>query len=182
MPRIIEYTENEGTAQTSASTMLQLINQSKSATAGLAGFQVKALVVSSIAATIFGEFSFMCFSPIFGPGLSFIVGAGVGFVGGLVHRWRTDVREAKQAFCEFPALMGYHLRMTDPCLRNVQLTEWRRRMETDHVQQGFAIAALYTAAPSIARIKEMQEEELVNLEVARVATEALEKQIGAEEE
>lgn len=182
MPRIIEYTENEGSAQTSVSTLMQLINQSKSATAGMAGFQIKALVVSSISAAIFGEMSFMLLSNIFGPGMRFIVGAGTGFLGGLVHRWRTDVREAKQAFCEFPALMGYHLRMVDPSLRLVQLNEWRRRMESDQVQQGFAIAALYSAAPSLARIKEAQEEEIVNLEAARVTTEAAAKQIAFEEE
>lgn len=162
MPRIIEYTENEGTAQTSANTLINLINQSKTATAGLAGFQVKTVVVSSVSAVLFGQTSSMLFSPIVGPGLSFLLGSGFGFIGGLVHRWRTDVREAQDAVEEFPKLMEHHLRLAVPeNLRKIPFEEWRRMLHNDPVTQGYGIAALYSAAPAIQRIREMREEEIV---------------------
>lgn len=170
MPRIIEYTENEGSAQTSANTFINLINQSKSATAGLAGFQVKTVVVSSVSAVLFGQTSSMLFTPLVGPGLSFLLGSGFGFVGGLVHRWRTDVREAQDAVDEFPRLMEHHLRLADPdTLRKVTFEEWRRRLRVDPVTQGHAIAALYSAAPAMQRIREMREEDIVTatLEAAK---------------
>lgn len=69
MPRIIEYTENEGSAQTSASTFINLINSSKNATAGLSGFQIKTIVVSSVSAVIFGQATTMVAASILGPGI-----------------------------------------------------------------------------------------------------------------
>lgn len=168
MPRIIEYTENEGSAQTSASTLLNLINQSKSATNAMAGFQVKSLVVSSVSAVVFGSSFSMLFASILGPGLPFLAGAGFGFVGGCVHRWRTDVKEAKDAFYEFPELMEHHLRLTDPPgLPGKTFAEWKMGIATDAVKQGYAVAALYSAAPAIQRIKEMKEEALIEKTLAK---------------
>ena len=159
MPRIIEYTENEGSAQTSASTLMNLINQSKTATFGIAAFQVKTMVVSSVSAVIFGQAASMLVSPLVGPGLSFLGGAGFGFVGGLVHRWRTDTAEAAEAFAEFPELMEHHLRLSDPsALKSIGYDAWRRSLAGSPVKQGVAIAVLYAAAPAIIRVRELKQE------------------------
>lgn len=108
-----------------------------------------------------------------GAGVSFIFGAGAGFFGGLVHRWRTDVREAKEAFREFPELMEHHLRQCEPSkLCSTSLKDWLQAMQCDPVRQGWAIAALYSASPAIQRIKEMQEEELISAAAAKYAAAA----------
>lgn len=49
-------------------------------------------------ALVFGQASSMLLSGWLGPGLSFLAGSWFGFTGGLVHRWRTDREEAKEAF------------------------------------------------------------------------------------
>lgn len=168
MPRIIEYTENEGSAQTSANTLINLINSSKNQTAGLAGFQIKTIVVCSVSAVIFGEASFMLATPLLGPGLSFIAGAGFGFMGGLIHRWKTDMREAREACCEYPGLMEHHLKQVDPAsLKRMTFAEWKQGLSCDFVSQGFAIAALYAASPAIQRIRELREEEIIVAAAAR---------------
>lgn len=174
MPRIIEYTENEGTAQTSANTLIQLINSSKSATAGLSGFHIKTIMVSTVSAILFGETFSMLFTSVVGPGMSFLAGAGFGFMGGLVHRWRTDCRESKDAFAEFPELMEHHLRQADPAgLRIIPFEEWKKELPWNVVRQGYAVAALYSASPAIQRIREMREEELIAAMAARASAAAV---------
>jgi hypothetical protein len=167
MPRIIEYTENEGSAQTSASTLMTLINSSKSSTAGMAGFQIKATVVSSVSAVLFGQTTSMIASSFLGSGLSFLFGAGFGFFGGLVHRWRTDVNEAKEALEQHPELMEHHLRITEPqLLKTMTYDEWRKRVcQGNIVNQGHAVAALYSASPAIQRIRDMKEKSIISLAV-----------------
>ena len=168
MPRIIEYTENEGTAQTSANTLINLINSSKSQTAGLSGFQIKTVVVCTVSAVIFGEASAMITTPLLGPGLSFIAGAGFGFIGGLVHRWRTDVHEAKEACNEYPELMTHHLQQADPAaLKKMTFEQWKQGLSCDAIRQGFASAALYSASPAIQRIRELREEEIIAATAAK---------------
>ena len=104
----------------------------------------------------------MLVSSLLGPGMGFLVGAAFGFGGGIVHRWRTDVREAKEAFAEFPELMEHHWRQADPySTKMMSFDQWRQGMQTDCVKQGYAIAALYSASPAIQRIREMREEELI---------------------
>jgi hypothetical protein len=170
MPRIIEYTENEGSAQTSASTLMNLINSSKSSTQGMAGFQIKSTVVSSVSAVLFGQTTSMLAAPILGTGLSFLLGAGFGFVGGLVHRWRTDVGEAKEAIECYPELMEHHLRTTEPQLmKKITFDEWKVGVcQGNIVNQGHAIAALYSASPAIQRIREMKEESIISLAVEKL--------------
>jgi len=171
MPRIIEYTENEGSAQSSASTLINLINQSKSSTAGFAGFQIKTIVVSSVSAVIFGQASAMLITSLVGPGISFLAGAGFGFIGGIVHRWRTDVREAKDAFREHPDLMEYHLRQTCPeCLKKQSFDEWIQTLGSSPARQGHAIGALYSASIALGRIREMQEESIIEAEGSRYSS------------
>jgi hypothetical protein len=46
---------------------------------------------------------------------AFLLGAAFGYMGGLVHRWRTDVMEAKEAMIRYPALMEHHIRDAIPC-------------------------------------------------------------------
>jgi hypothetical protein len=37
-------------------------------------------------------------------------GATLGFVGGMVHRWRTDLKEARFAMLAYPELMEHHIK------------------------------------------------------------------------
>jgi hypothetical protein len=146
---------------------MSLINSSKSTTAGMTGFQIKTVVVSSVSAVLFGQTSFMILTPLLGPGLSFLAGAGTGFVGGLVHRWRTDVTEAKEALEQYPELMEHHLRNTEPhLLKNETFEEWKKSVwKGNIVNQGHAIAALYSASPGIQRIREMKEENIISASI-----------------
>jgi hypothetical protein len=48
---------------------MNLINQSKSATSGMAAFQIKTIVVSSTSAVIFGQAAAMLFAGPFGQGV-----------------------------------------------------------------------------------------------------------------
>ncbi len=58
--------------------------------------------MSSTSSVVFGMASHMLFTGLVGPILSFIGGASAGFIGGVVHRWRTDCKEAIAAMNDYP--------------------------------------------------------------------------------
>ena len=70
-------------------------------------------------------------------------------------------------------LMEHHIRLTDThVLRRTTFEAWRRGLERDYVKQGYAVGALYSAAPAIQRIREVREEELITAAALAAAGEA----------
>lgn len=171
MPRVEAYENNDGQAQVGAANLLSMIGQAKGVTGGWSGFALKSILVSTSAATVWGLASWMLFHGPLGPALSFLGGSGFGFVGGLVSRWRTDTAEALHLVDMFPRLMEHHVRVGE-CGRELEgrdFGEWARNLRSSPRKQGVLIAAMYSAAPALDRIRQEKEEALVAAYAAREA-------------
>ena len=85
-------------------------------------------------------------------------GTGFGFVGGLVHRWRTDSHSALHLFQLYPELFEFHSKLLEPRqFAGVEFKEWAKDVHTCRAKQGLLIAAMYSAGPSLDRINQEQE-------------------------
>lgn len=100
---MVSRVEDDGTNP--ISNLVKLVTQSRNTSSGPALFIFKSVVVSSTSAVIFGLGAGLLAPPVVGPGFASVVGMGAGFVGGLVHRWRTDLSHAMNAMDEYPELM-----------------------------------------------------------------------------
>lgn len=87
------------------SNLVKLVTQSRNTCSGPAMFIFKSAVVSSTSAVIFGLGAGLLAPPLLDPGFATVLGMGAGFVGGLAHRWRTDLSHAVNAMDEYPELM-----------------------------------------------------------------------------
>ncbi|KAL4452325.1 hypothetical protein ABPG75_007987 [Micractinium tetrahymenae] len=176
MPAREPYEREDGQAHTSAQTLLTMLGGAKNLTSGFSVFAIKTLAISWSAATVFGMSSYMLFHGPLGPALSFMAGSGFGFVGGLVSRWRSDTAEALLMVDRFPALMEHHVRMNSDGgrLLNCGQTfgEWAADLPRNPRKQGIVIAAMYSAAPALERIRQEQEDAVVAAYAAREAERA----------
>lgn len=102
---MVSRVEDDGTNP--LGSMIKLVTQSRNASSGPALFIFKSIVVSTTSAVIFGLGAGLLAPPVLGPGFSSMLGMGAGFVGGLVHRWRTDLSHAVGAMDEYPELMRW---------------------------------------------------------------------------
>lgn len=102
---MVSRAEDDGTNPFSG--IIKLITQSRNATSGPALFIFRSIVVSTSSAVIFGLGAGLIAPPILGPGFASVLGMGAGFVGGLAHRWRTDLAHAVNAMDEYPELMRW---------------------------------------------------------------------------
>eukprot|EP01137_Pigoraptor_chileana_P006703 Opistho-2@51319 len=152
------YEQDNGQTSTGASALFNAIGNSKSLAGGFAGYMMKSMIVASSASVVFGLSTSMLF---FGPmaPFAFLGGAGFGFVGGLVHRWNTDVRDAIQASEEFPELIEYHIRNLDPQFFSKQsYADWQAKLRASNIKaRGTAITAYYSAAEAITDIRRRRE-------------------------
>ncbi|GAB4824235.1 hypothetical protein N2152v2_011281 [Parachlorella kessleri] len=98
-------------------------------------------------------------------------GSGFGFIGGLVSRWRTDVAEALILCQKFPMLIEHHARISEVGreLEVQSFADWSKDMRWNPRKLGIAIAAMYSAAPALERLRQEEEDALVAMYVARQA-------------
>ncbi|PSC72151.1 prolyl-tRNA synthetase [Micractinium conductrix] len=143
----------------------------KNITTGFSSFAFKSLAVSWCSGTVFGLASWMVFQGPLGPALSFLSGTGFGFIGGLVSTWRTDAHEVLLLTRKFPALIEHHVRISEAGheLEGRTFDEWAADLARSPRKQGIAIAAMYSAAPALDRIRQESEDALVAAYCAREA-------------
>lgn len=160
---LYEQSASDGSGQIGASQLANIIGTSKFSLAGASTFMIKTTVVTGSASVVFGLTSSMLLSTCgLGFTFPFLLGSGFGFVGGLVHRWNTDVREAIEVAEEFPDLLAYHVKQYDSrMLKNVSFEEWREDLPRNIVKQSVAVAALYSAADALRTIRKQQEDNIV---------------------
>mmetsp|Transcript_7966 Transcript_7966/g.17090 ORF Transcript_7966/g.17090 Transcript_7966/m.17090 type:complete len:176 (-) Transcript_7966:139-666(-) len=157
-------------------SIINMVGHTRNSSSGPTMFIFKTMLVSTTSAALFGLCAGLIAPPFLGSGMGFMVGSGAGFLGGLWHRWASDLREARLAMREFPDLMLFHIKMIAlPNGRSpsefTSLEHWSKGMERSPIKQSLAIAAVYAAADSINTIRKEQESRLVEKYSAAVADE-----------
>ncbi|KAG2491052.1 hypothetical protein HYH03_010498 [Edaphochlamys debaryana] len=145
-----------------AFNMLRYLGNSRHMSSGFVSCAVKAFTVSACSAAVFGTCSYMLLGTALGPVLPFMGGAAFGFVGGLVHRQRTDLSQARLMAGAYPRVIEHHLGLVEPGeLQGRSLEEWSGDICSSLRKQGLIVAALYSAADTIQRLQDEQEERIV---------------------
>lgn len=164
MPHVEKYAEQQnGQNQQSSLNLLDIIAHTRPTTSGLAVMMTKTLLISSSLATVGGIAATTIFAPLIGPVIPFLIGSGVGFIGGLVQRWSFDTEEAIAVTEQYPKLINFHLRhFKVGLLRDHEsFADWKRDIKTNSVKQAHAVLAMYSAAESLTALRKHQEEEIV---------------------
>lgn len=165
------------------SNIIKLVTQSRNSSKGPTLFIFKAMLVSTTSAMIFGLGAGLLAPSVLGPGFSTVLGMGSGFVGGLVHRWRSDLSQAANALDEYPELMKFHIRQVmmnvqcAPAKDALDMEEWRADLSSNVRKQSLAIAAVYSASDALEAIRRHQEEQIMERYMARAA-ETVSRQFG----
>ncbi|GLC43514.1 hypothetical protein PLESTM_001481600 [Pleodorina starrii] len=158
MVRRDAYEANEPGGPGGAFSLLRLVGHSKHLSSGFVGFAIKTFSVSAGAAVVFGMSSYMLFSKHVGPVLPFMGGAAFGYVGGLVHRYLTDMEEAQIMLARYPKVMEYHVSQVDPMeLRSTPFPAWLADLRTNLRKQGVLIAAMYSASDTLVKLQDEEE-------------------------
>ncbi|PNW72867.1 hypothetical protein CHLRE_14g609600v5 [Chlamydomonas reinhardtii] len=144
--------------------MMSLLGHSRHQSSGTVGFFIKSLSVSACSSVVFGISSYMCLSWALGPVLPFLGGSAFGFVGGLVHRYRVDLDEARLMTVRYPRVIEHHVRQVEP----MELTStpggfeaWLAGVPGSLKRQGVLVAALYSAADTISKLQDEEEERIL---------------------
>ncbi|KAF2098558.1 hypothetical protein NA57DRAFT_75798 [Rhizodiscina lignyota] len=98
----------------------------------------------------------------------FMAGSWIGFVGGSIFFYRTQVRQAFLAFDDYPELMRLHLVMNFPLMRFQRMNlhpdhrpQERRQLEDSWAMTSMLASAYQTASPAIDEILARREQAMI---------------------
>lgn len=155
--------QRDGSAQSGAVQIINVITQARPSTVALALFATKSLIISSSFATVGGLAGIMIFSQAFGPVLPFLIGSWAGFTIGVLQRYRIDGDEAVDAAVKYPALIELHVdELMVNARKGQRFEEWRKDLSSNHFKRGLAILGLYGASDAIDRVRQQRESALVS--------------------
>ncbi|KAG2434551.1 hypothetical protein HYH02_012217 [Chlamydomonas schloesseri] len=142
--------------------MMSLLGHSRHQSSGTVGFFIKTLSVSACSSVVFGISSYMCLGWALGPVLPFLGGSAFGFVGGLVHRYRVDLDEARLMTARYPRVIEHHVRQVEPTeLQCTSFESWLSGVPGSLKRQGVLVAALYSASDTISKLQDEEEERIL---------------------